>query len=159
MAVEGLSNSNAEKKEEKMSLIEETQQKIKAAMKANDIVARDCLRSIMSDIKNKTINEGKPMSDDVALKCIQHSVKQHNDSIKQFNTAGRKELAEKEEAELAALSEFLPSMLDEDETKAVIEGILMAVEATKKNFGKVMKMLPDEVDKKVASKILSSMLK
>ena len=108
---------------------------------------------------NKTVNAGKPMSDDVALKCIQHSVKQHNDSIEQFKAAGRMDLVEKEEAELAVLSGFLPTYLDEDETKAVLEGLLMAVEATKKNFGKVMKMLPDEVDKKLASRILGTMLK
>lgn len=142
-----------------MSIVEKIQEKIKEAMKSKDVIARDCLRSIMSDVKNKTVNEGKPMTDDVAMKSIQHSVKQHNDSIEQFKAAGREELVAKEEAELAVLSEFLPTMLDEEETKAVIEGILMAVEATKKNFGKIMKMMPNEVDKKVASKILGTMLK
>ena len=142
-----------------MSIVEQVQEKVKEAMKAGDAVARDCLRSIMSDIKNKTVNAGKPMSDDVALKCIQHSVKQHDDSIEQFKAAGRIDLVEKEEAELAVLSGFLPTYLDEDETKAVLEGLLLTVEATKKNFGKVMKMLPDEVDKKLASRILGTMLK
>lgn len=142
-----------------MSIVEQVQEKVKVAMKAGDAVARDCLRGIIADIKNKTVNAGKPMSDDIALKCIQHSVKQHNDSIEQFKAAGRMDLVEKEEAELAVLSGFLPTYLDEDETKAVLEGLLMGVEATKKNFGKVMKMLPDEVDKKLASRILGTMLK
>ena len=142
-----------------MSIVEQVQEKVKEAMKAGDAVARDCLRSIIADIKNKTVNAGKPMSDDVALKCIQHSVKLHNDSIEQFKAAGRMDLVEKEEAELAVLSGFLPTYLDEDETKAVLEGLLLTVEATKKNFGKVMKMLPDEVDKKLASRILGTMLK
>lgn len=142
-----------------MSIVEQVQEKVKEAMKSGDAVARDCLRGIMSDIKNKTVNAGKPMSDDVALKCIQHSVKQHNDSIEQFKAAGRMDLVEKEEAELAVLSVFLPTYLDEDETKAVLEGLLLTVEATKKNFGKVMKMLPDEVDKKLASRLLGTMLK
>lgn len=142
-----------------MSIVEQVQKKVKEAMKAGDAVVRDCLRGIMADVKNKTVNAGKPMSDDVALKCIQHSVKQHNDSVEQFKAAGRMDLVEKEEAELAVLSEFLPTCLDEDETKAVLEGLLLTVEATKKNFGKVMKMLPDEVDKKIASRLLGTMLK
>ena len=50
-------------------------------------------------------------------------------------------------------------MLDEAETMVVIENILMSVEATKKNMGIIMKQLPKDVDRKIASKILSSLLK
>ena len=48
---------------------------------------------------------------------------------------------------------------DEAETKVVIENILMNVEATKKNMGIIMKQLPKDVNRKIASKILSSLLK
>ena len=49
-------------------------------------------------------------------------------------------------------------MLSEDETKIILDNILQTVEATKKNFGAVMKQLPKDVDKKLASKLLNGML-
>jgi len=68
-------------------------------------------------------------------------------------------LAEKEKAELVVLQEYMPKMLSEEETKLVIDNILQTVEAVKKNFGIIMKQLPREVEKKIASKILNGLLK
>jgi uncharacterized protein YqeY len=141
-------------------IFNDIQSKIKAAMFKNDNFTRDCLRMIVSDIKNQTVNANpqKEITDDVCLKILQKSAKTHKDSIEQFKSAGRVELAEKEEEELKIIESFLPRMLSEDETKNIIETILMNVEATKKNMGIIMKQLPNEVDKKIASKLLANML-
>ena len=128
-------------------------------MLEKDNVTRDCLRSLISEVKNASINAGKELTEDIVLKCIQKAVKQHKDSIEQFTAAGRGDLAEKESKELSVLEKHLPKMLSEEETRAVLENILQSIEATKKNFGVIMKQLPKEVDKKVASKILNGMLK
>lgn len=50
-------------------------------------------------------------------------------------------------------------MLDEDDTRVVIDGILQNIEATKKNMGIIMKQLPREIDRKIASRILQGILK
>lgn len=138
---------------------EKIQEQIKAAMRANDNTTRDCLRSLVADIKNQSINAGKELTDDVVLKCIQKAVKQHEDSIEQFRNAGRRDLLAKESEEYVILKSYLPKMLSEDETKIILDNILQTVEATKKNFGVVMKQLPKDVDKKLASKLLNGMLK
>ena len=138
---------------------EKIQEQIKAAMRANDNTTRDCLRSLVADIKNQSINAGKELTDDVVLKCIQKAVKQHEDSIEQFRNAGRRDLLAKESEEYVILKSYLPKMLSEDETKIILNNILQTVEATKKNFGAVMKQLPKDVDKKLASKLLNGMLK
>lgn len=138
---------------------EKIQEQIKAAMRANDNTTRDCLRSLVADIKNQSINAGKELTDDVVLKCIQKAVKQHEDSIEQFRNAGRRDLLAKESEEYVILKSYLPKMLSEDETKIILNNILQTVEATKKNFGVVMKQLPKDVDKKLASKLLNGMLK
>lgn len=138
---------------------EKIQEQIKAAMRANDTTTRDCLRSLVADIKNQSINAGKELTDDVVLKCIQKAVKQHEDSIEQFRNAGRGDLLAKESEEYAILRSYLPKMLSEDETKIILDNILQTIEATKKNFGAVMKQLPKDVDKKLASKLLNGMLK
>jgi uncharacterized protein YqeY len=141
-------------------IFNDIQSKIKTAMFKNDNFTRDCLRMIVSDIKNQTVNANpqKEITDDVCLKILQKSAKTHKDSIEQFKSAGRVELAEKEEEELKIIESFLPKMLSEDETKTIIENILTNVEATKKNMGIIMKQLPNEVDKKIASKLLAKML-
>jgi uncharacterized protein YqeY len=142
-----------------MTTYEKIQSEIKNAMRDYNNVKRDCLRSLVSDIKNQTVNAGKEITEDIVLKCIQKSVKQHKDSIESFKAGGREDLALKEAEELSYIEGYLPKMLDEAETKAVIENILMSVEATKKNMGLIMKQLPKDVDRKIASKILSSLLK
>ena len=141
-----------------MTIYEKIQSEMKNAMRDHNNVKRDCLRSLVSDIKNQTINAGKDITDDIVLRCIQKSVKQHNDSIESFVAGNRTDLAEKESNELQYLTCYLPKMLSEDETKTIIENILMNVEATKKNMGIIMKQLPSDVDKKIASKLLAKML-
>ena len=132
---------------------------IKSAMLAKNNVKRDCLRSLVSEIKNQTVNAGKELTEAIVVKCIQKSVKTHNDSIEQFEANGRKELATKEREELGYLEVYLPKMMSEDEVKAAVDGILQTIEATKKNFGAIMKQLPATADKKLASKYLNSVLK
>ena len=105
------------------------------------------------------MNAGKELTEAIVIKCIQKSVKTHNDSIEQFATNGREELAAKEREELGYLEVYLPKMMSEDEVKAAVDGILQTIEATKKNFGAIMKQLPATADKKLASKYLNSVLK
>ena len=142
-----------------MSVFEQLSNDIKDAMFSKNTVKRDCLRGIVSEIKNQTVNAGKEITDEICLKVIQKSVKQHSDSIENFKAGNREDLALKEAEELSYIKGYLPKMLDEAETKVVIENILMNVEATKKNMGIIMKQLPKDVDRKIASKILSSLLK
>lgn len=142
-----------------MTVFEKIQEQIKLAMRANDAVTRECLRSLVADIKNQSINAGKQLTEEVVMKCIQKAVKQREDSIEQFQIAGRQDLIDKESKEYAILKAYLPQMLSEDETKTVLENILQTIEATKKNFGVIMKQLPKDVDKKLASKLLNGLLK
>lgn len=132
---------------------------IKEAMLSKNTVKRDCLRSLVSEIKNQTVNAGKELTEDVVVNCVKKAVKMHNDSIEQFTANGRAELAAKETEELGYLNAYLPKMLSEDEVKALVDSILKTVEPVKKNFGLVMKQLPAEADKKFASKYLGTILK
>ena len=138
---------------------EKIQKDIKDAMFDKNIVKRDCLRSLVSDIKNQTLNAGKELTEEIVLKCVQKSVKQHNDSIEQFKSAKRDDLALKEMEEKNYLEAYLPKMLDESETRKVIDNILQNIEPSKKNMGLIMKQFPKEVDRGMASRILKDILK
>ena len=140
-------------------IYQKIQTDIKYAMIDKNTVKRDCLRSLISEIKNQTVNAGKEITDDMLLKCIQKSVKQHNDSIEQFKTANRDDLAIKEMEEKNYLEVYLPKMLSENETFDVIATILQTIEPVKKNMGTIMRLLPKEVDRGLASKLLKGILK
>ena len=140
-------------------LYEKIQADIKYAMIDKNTVKRDCLRSLISEIKNQTINAGKEITEDIVLRCIQKSVKQHNDSIEQFKTANRDDLVLKEIEEKKYLEVYLPRTLDENETFDVIATILQTIEPFKKNMGTIMRLLPKEVDRGLASKLLKEILK
>ena len=131
-------------------------------MLAHDNIKRDCLRSIVSEVKNQTVNAGKPLTEDIVMKVLQKSVKTHNDSIQQFESAGRVDLADKEKLELEHISRWLPKMLSEDETLEVLKKLIADndIAPGKQNFGKVMKLIKDRqnIDKKTASKLLQQML-
>lgn len=136
---------------------------IKSAMLANDFIKRDCLRYAVSEIQNRTVNAGKPITDDVCISVLRKLVKQHDDSIEQFSLAGRTDLAAKEEVEKEHISSFLPKLMDEHETNVYIERLIAdnSIEKTKKNMGVVMKMLagnPD-VDRKLAAKYLNLIMR
>lgn len=148
---------------ENLTMFNKINEDIKDAMKSKNDIKRNCLRSIVSEIKNQTVNAGKPITDDVCIKVVQKSVKQHNDSIEQFTKANRVDLAENEKSELAYISVYLPRMLNESETEALINDVMieMAFSSEKKNMGQIMKILKTnkEVDGKIASMILNRILK
>lgn len=140
-------------------IYDEIQEEIKAAMKAKDNLRRDCLRGIIAEIKNQTVNAGKKLTEDVVLNVLRKAAKTRNDSIAQFTAANRLDLAQKEHEELVCIEKYLPQMLNEDDTKQALMQILEKVEAVKKNFGLIMKQLPKEVDKKIASRLLNALVK
>lgn len=143
-------------------LYDEIQAEIKSAMIAKDNVKRDCLRTIVSDIKNLTVNAGKPITDNICMQVLQKSVKTHNDSIEQFKNANRLDLVEKETVELQYISKWIPKTMSEDETRNVLIDLMKTqnIAQGKQNFGMVMKLLKDrsDIDKKLASKILGQLL-
>lgn len=129
-------------------LYEKLQEDIKKAMIARDDVKRNCLRGLLSDVKNRTVNEGKPITDDAVAACAAKAVKMRREAIEQFENAGRAELAEKEKAELECISVFVPAVLSEDDTRRLVDA---AVASGAANIGAVMKAMPKNVDRKFAS--------
>jgi len=140
------------------------QEAIKNAMKSSDPKTRDTLRMVVSDVKNKTINEGKEITEDIVLSCLKKSAKMLEDSIESAKMAGRADLEEKARSELVIVSAFLPTMVPADQLPGVIGKMLVKIESdigralTKKDFGIVMKSLPADCDRKLCAKLLQGML-
>lgn len=139
---------------------------IKEAMKAHDNAKRDCLRSVVSEIKNQTVNAGKEITEDICMVVLKKAVKQRNDSISNFKLGGRDDLAQKEITELKLIEAYLPKMLSELEVQGIVLKTINdnKIEEKKQNIGKIMKLIsarPDAnlIDKKYASQYLGVLLK
>jgi uncharacterized protein len=149
-----------------MGLKEKVQEEMVTAMKAKDQVALRSLRAIKSAILLLETSEGRPqgpMTADEEMKLLVKQSKQRKDSIEQFKAAGRMDLAQGEEDELAYIERFLPKALSPDELKAEIQRIIAEVGATSaKDMGKVMgaanKQLAGRADGKEISVLVKQLL-
>jgi uncharacterized protein len=97
------------------------------------------LRMMKSAVKNKEIEKMKPLEEGEVLAVLNTLVKQRKDSVEQFRKGGREELAQKEEAEIKIIEQYLPaSASDEDITRAIAEAIQETGASSMKDMGKVM---------------------
>lgn len=113
-------------------------------MKAGDTARRDTLRMADSMIKNTEIEKMKKeegLSDEEVIEVLSRAVKQRKDSISQYETGGRADLAEKEKGEIDILMEYLPKQMREEEVRQAVKEIIAQSGATSKaEIGKVMGM-------------------
>lgn len=146
-----------------MAIYESLQADVKSAMKSRDMVAVNALRGVIAKIKDLTVNLGKEMTDDVVLTVIAKGVKQREESIAQFEAAGRAELAAGERAEKELLAKYLPQQLSEAEVAVVVKAVMAEIGAvSKKDMGRVMKevmaRVKGQVDGKLVSKLVGAAL-
>jgi uncharacterized protein len=123
-----------------MTLAEKVRADMTEAMKAQEKERLSTLRMLQSALKNEQINVGHPLTDEETMSVIRKAVKQRLDSIEQYTTAGRTELADKERSEMDLLKTYLPADLSDDELESGIREIIASTgAASKKDMGKVMK--------------------
>lgn len=140
------------------------QEDMKAAMKAADTVTRDTLRLVISDIKKREVDLKKEALDETEeLAVLTKAVKSREDSVTQYDANARKDLADKERAEIAVIQRYLPKLLGEAETKALVAAAIAKLGLTsKKDLGQVMKaVLADNkgaVDGKLVQKCAGELL-
>jgi uncharacterized protein YqeY len=123
-----------------MSLEQTLGADIVAAMKAKDANRLTPLRMLKTALTNKSIEKGRALEAGEELQVVSMLVKQRKDAIEQFTKGGRKDLADKEQAEILILNTYLPaSASDEEVAAAVAAAIAETGAAGAKDMGKVMK--------------------
>ena len=127
---------------------------------ARDASRLDPLRMLKSAVMNLEIaNPGKPLTDEMVFQVIQKQIKQRQDSVVEFEKAARPELAAKEKSEMAVLSGYLPKALSDDELKKILDEVLRSSGiSSKKEFGKVMKLVQEKTAGKADNKRISDHL-
>ena len=122
-----------------MSLIEELEEDVKEAMKARDGERRDALRLILSSLKSAEKDLQRPLSDEEELQVLQRERKKRIEAAEAFRSGGREAQAEKEEAELDVLEEFMPEPLTEEELERIVDDAIAENKATNvRDMGRVM---------------------
>ena len=122
-----------------MSLQERIRTDIAVAMRGGDTLRRDVLRMASSAAYNAEKRNGRPLTEDEFLTVLSREVKTRRESVEAFRGGGREDLATKEEAEIAILTEYLPQPLTEAEIGALVHQAIEATGATSaRDMGKVM---------------------
>jgi uncharacterized protein YqeY len=123
-----------------MSLKDKIITDLTASMKAQDTARTGTLRMVKANLMNRQIEKGGELTDDEVTKALQGLVKQRRDSIEQYEKAGRKELAEKEAAEIAVIEEYLPQAASTEEIASAVSAAISETRASSmKDMGVVMK--------------------
>ncbi|MEA3433334.1 MAG: GatB/YqeY domain-containing protein [Campylobacterota bacterium] len=122
-----------------MSLNQQIKSDIKDAMRAKDTVKRDTLRNIQAAVKQIEVDERRDVTDTDLETIMMKYLKQREDAKTQFAEAGRDDLVEKEDAEIAIIKDYLPEPMDDAELESVLKDVIASVGAeSMKDMGKVM---------------------
>lgn len=150
-----------------MTIQTDIKDQMKEAMKAKDTVKLGVVRGLSSAFTNELVKLGKmpqdELSDEDALNVIRRAVKQRKDSIEQFVSGGRPELAEDEKAELAILETYLPTMMSKEDVITIAKAKMAEMGAIDKSkagmfMGTLMKDLKGKADGDVVKAVVDDLL-
>jgi uncharacterized protein YqeY len=142
-----------------VSLKDRLQEDVTAAMRSGDVLRRDTLRLVRNAAYNLEKRNQRPLSEDELLAVLTREVKTRRESVEAFRNGGREDLATKEEAEIAIISEYLPQALTDAEIRAVVaEGIAATGAVTARDLGKVMGWLSPRTRGRADGKRLSELV-
>src|SRR6202453_1503916 len=123
-----------------MSLIEQIQQDIIAAMKAREEHRLSTLRMVKTALKNREIEKMAPLDEKETQAVLTTLIKQRKESVEQFTKGGRQEMADKEAAEIILIEGYLPKAAGENEVVAGVKAVIAEMgQPTMKDMGTVMK--------------------
>lgn len=121
------------------TLKERITEDMKSAMRSGEKDRLGLIRMLQAAIKQREVDERIALDDAQTLAVIEKMIKQRKESVAQFQSGGREDLAAKESAEIAALQAYLPAQLSDAELDAIVkDAIANTGAASVKDMGKVM---------------------
>ncbi len=142
-----------------MTLKERLQEDLKTAMKNKESLKLSVIRLAKAAIMNQEIARGHELSDQEVIEVLSKELKQRNDSIPEYEKAGRGDIVNKLKEESLIIQTYLPEQLTETELKNIIEATIADVGATtKKEIGKVMAALMPKIKGRADGKIVNQIV-
>ena len=143
-----------------MSMTDNVRKAMVEAMKAKDKETKDTLSMLLAALKNKAIDKRADLTEEEEVQVVLKEIKQTKESL-EMTPADRTELIEEFKARIAVLEQFAPKMMDAEEIKAIIAGVLadLGIEVpTGKDKGKIMKELMPKVKGKADGKLVNEIV-
>ncbi len=146
-----------------MGIKERLLEDMKEAMRKKDKLRLSTIRMLRSLIKNAEIDKRAELSEDEIYELLSKYAKQRREAIELYERGGRKDLVEKEKAELAIVESYMPQQLSEEQLTVIIKETIQELKANgPKDLGKVMKALMPKIkgraDGSVASRLVKKLL-
>jgi len=144
-----------------MSLQERLTVDMKEAMRAKAKGRLTTIRMVKSSLQNEAIKLGKQeLSDEEELTVLAREMKQRNDSLREFESAGRPDLVEKIQAEIIVLEAYMPEQLSEEEVKEVVDAAIAKTGASApSDMGKVMGVVMGQLKGKADGALINRLVK
>lgn len=132
---------------------------LKQAMRERDVLRRDVIRYIRSEIRNQEIRLQRDLEDADAVQVLSRQAQQRRDSIEAFEKANRQDLVDKERAELDVIAEYLPQQMSEAEIDELASATIAEVGASgPRDMGKVMSAIMPQVRGRAEGKTVSALV-
>lgn len=142
-----------------MSLVEQLNADMKAAMKAKDKETLSVIRMLKADLSNEQIKAGHDLSADEELSVVSREMKQHVEERDSYADADREDLVADLQAQIEVLKRYMPQQLSEEEVRAIVQETIQAVGASRKaDMGKVMGALMPKVKGKADGKMINQLV-
>ena len=140
-------------------LAERLTEDLKQAMKDKDKLRLSVIRMVRAAIKNAEIEKRRPLGDDEILDVLNRELKQRQESLEEFEKAGRQDLSQQAQEEIRILRQYLPEPLDDQALAELIEVAIQETgAATKRDLGKVMSVLMPKVKGRADGKKVNQMV-
>lgn len=133
---------------------------MKTAMRSQQKERLATIRLILAALKQREVDERIVLTDEQILATLNKMIKQRRDSIQQYTDGNRKDLADKEAAEVTIIQEYLPAQLSAEEVEAAVAAAISETgAASAKDMGKVMGVLKGKLAGKADMTVVSGMVK
>ncbi|MBT3216858.1 MAG: GatB/YqeY domain-containing protein [Candidatus Marinimicrobia bacterium] len=146
-----------------MDLFDQLKTDMYAAMKSGEKEKASALRIVISKLKDRQIEKREDLNKEEILKVLRTLEKQRKESVEQYRSAGRDELADAEQIEADLINTYLPKMMDEMTIRTIVEDVIKETGAeSMSDVGKVMPVVmkrgANQIDGKQAQTILRELL-
>lgn len=133
---------------------------MKVAMKAKDKAKLKTIRMLKASLQNEKLAKQDDLSEQEELDILAREKKQRLDSLQEFKQAGRDDLVDEVEEELAIVAEYLPAPLSDNEVKEIVQSVIDSVDASgMQDMGKVMGAVMPKVKGRADGNFVSEVVK
>ena len=143
-----------------MSLKDRTQDDMKTAMRAKDKERLGAIRLILAAVKQREVDERIELNDVQVLGVLEKMIKQRRESLAQYQSAGREDLAARESFEIEVIQSYLPAPLSEADIDTLVANAVAVTGAQSvRDMGKVMALIKDQAQGRVDMAKISARVK